>query len=181
MIVSKHYTRRDPALFSLENCDPNPQQSVSPRPNTGNDSKADDDEDDIEYLRKFFVMPDFHRIMKGYVKEEGEAFAPDEQVLTMESERFTVPEVLFRPTDVGMNQAGIIEAVGQSLNCLHEVSQLNLLHSHSWLARSRFMREKCYFDWWQCVSSELQDKNSFRYSTIYTPSMGRRSSSLSSK
>jgi actin-related protein 6 len=82
---------------------------------------TDEEDEEVEYLRKFFVMPDFHRILKGYVKEEGEAFAADEQVLTMESERFTIPEVLFRPTDIGMNQAGIVETIGQSISCLHEV------------------------------------------------------------
>jgi hypothetical protein len=88
--------------------------------------EEEEEEEDVEYLRKFFVMPDFHRILKGYVKEEGEAFAPDEQVLTMESERFTIPEVLFRPTDIGMNQAGIVETIGQSINSLHEVRSLPL-------------------------------------------------------
>lgn len=39
----------------------------------------------------------------------------------MESERFSIPEVLFRPTDIGMNQAGIVETVGQVVNSLHEV------------------------------------------------------------
>lgn len=39
----------------------------------------------------------------------------------MESERFTIPEVLFHPSDIGLNQAGIIEATGQSINCLHEL------------------------------------------------------------
>lgn len=99
------------------------------------DEDEEEEEEDVEYLRKFFVMPDFHRIMKGYVKQEGEAFAPDEQVtiipscyspphvqvLTMESERFSIPEVLFRPTDIGMNQAGIVETIGQVVNSLHEV------------------------------------------------------------
>jgi hypothetical protein len=41
----------------------------------------------------------------------------------MESERFTIPEVLFRPTDIGMNQAGIVEGAGQAIQSLHEVSE----------------------------------------------------------
>jgi hypothetical protein len=43
-------------------------------------SGSEDSEDDIEYLRKFYVMPDFHTILKGFVKEEGEAFSDKEQV-----------------------------------------------------------------------------------------------------
>ena len=32
--------------------------------------------------------------------------AGSEQVLTVNNERFMVPEALFHPTDIGMNQAG---------------------------------------------------------------------------
>jgi hypothetical protein len=109
------------------------QESPRDRPHLRDeeDQKEKEEEEEVEYLRKFFVMPDFHRVMKGYVKEEGDAFAADEQVLTMESERFTVPEVLFRPTDIGMNQAGIVEGIGQAIQSLHEVrfTLLSPLHS----------------------------------------------------
>jgi hypothetical protein len=45
------------------------------------------------------------------------------EVLTMETERFSVPEVLFRPSDLGLNlqQAGVVEALGLSIAALHEV------------------------------------------------------------
>ena len=33
----------------------------------------------------------------------------------MSNDRFTVPEVLFNPTDIGINQAGIPEAISQSI------------------------------------------------------------------
>ena len=39
----------------------------------------------------------------------------------MESERFCVPELLFNPSDIGMNQAGIPEATWQCLQTLNEV------------------------------------------------------------
>jgi len=45
----------------------------------------------------------------------------DDQVLAMETERFTVPELLFTPSDVGMDQAGVAEA------CWDGVQQLPLL------------------------------------------------------
>ena len=38
------------------------------------------------------------------------------QVLRISSERFTVPEVLFNPSDIGINQAGLPEAIHQSIN-----------------------------------------------------------------
>jgi hypothetical protein len=36
---------------------------------------------------------------------------PDDQVLSLCNERFAVPEVLFRPTDVGLTQAGLCESI----------------------------------------------------------------------
>lgn len=39
--------------------------------------------------------------------------------LTMSNERFMVPELVFRPTDVGMEQAGLAEAVVEAANALH--------------------------------------------------------------
>jgi actin-related protein 6 len=37
------------------------------------------------------------------------------QVLGMEVERFSVPEVLFRPSDIGLRQAGLPEAILQAV------------------------------------------------------------------
>ncbi|KAK3847701.1 MAG: actin family [Linnemannia gamsii] len=44
----------------------------------------------------------------------------DEQVLTMNNERFTVPEILFNPSDIGMNQAGIPEAIVDAISSCDE-------------------------------------------------------------
>ena len=33
------------------------------------------------------------------------------QVLTLNNERFMVPEVLFQPTDIGLQQAGLPQAI----------------------------------------------------------------------
>ncbi len=41
----------------------------------------------------------------------------------METERFCVPELLFYPSDIGLNQAGIAEATWMSLNCITQVSE----------------------------------------------------------
>ncbi|KAG0270021.1 Actin- protein 6 [Actinomortierella ambigua] len=40
----------------------------------------------------------------------------DDQVLVMNNERFTVPEILFHPADVGMEQAGIPEAIVEAIS-----------------------------------------------------------------
>jgi hypothetical protein len=61
------------------------------------------------------------------------------QLLTMESERFSVPELLFSPAIVGLQQAGIAEAAWQGLRTLHEVRSMVvyvgqdcLLAANSW-------------------------------------------------
>jgi len=43
----------------------------------------------------------------------------DEQALYMNNERLSVPEILFNPMDVGMNQAGIPEVIVESINATH--------------------------------------------------------------
>ena len=48
---------------------------------------------------------------EGVVK--GSTFV--EQTLGMGNERFMVPEVLFHPSDIGLNQAGIAEAAAQAV------------------------------------------------------------------
>ena len=53
------------------------------------------------------------------------------KVLTMDTERFAVPELLFQPSDIGINQAGIVEATWQSLQKLPMVSNKQYLaHMH---------------------------------------------------
>jgi actin-related protein 6 len=69
-------------------------------------------------LKKLFVLPDFHHVLRGYIKGDVEIPTQDEQVLSMEIERFCVPELLFRPSDIGIDQAGIAESTWQSLSVL---------------------------------------------------------------
>ena len=74
-------------------------------------------------LKRFFVLPDYQKIMRGFVKpdDEEENMEVEEQLLAMETERFSVPEVLFNPSDVGINQAGVAEATAQCLSLLSPV------------------------------------------------------------
>ncbi|CAB4415874.1 unnamed protein product [Rhizophagus irregularis] len=69
-----------------------------------------------------YVLPDFSRNSKGYIREKkrgGTYDQSDEQVLYMNNERLSVPEILFNPMDVGMNQAGIPEVIVESINAIH--------------------------------------------------------------
>ena len=74
-------------------------------------------------LRRQFVLPDFQNINRGFVRPDDAVESADEQVLAMETERFTVPDVLFHPSDVGMDQAGISEAAWFSLSKLSDIEQ----------------------------------------------------------
>lgn len=75
-------------------------------------------------LKKSFVLPDFKDTHRGYPLADDAQPKQDEQVLAMETERFCVPELLFHPSDIGIDQAGIAEASWQSLQCLDFVSAL---------------------------------------------------------
>jgi actin-related protein 6 len=69
-------------------------------------------------LRKNFVLPDFHQILRGYVKPDLEPYSQSEQLLVMETERFSVPELLFHPMDIGLRQVGVADAALQSLSAV---------------------------------------------------------------
>ncbi|KAG6622715.1 actin-like protein [Phytophthora cinnamomi] len=99
--------------------------------------------------RKHWILPDFVRRFEGRCREdeeevvteeeeeeeeaaEEEASADqqqptrptdDEQALEMGVEMITVPEVLFNPSDIGLNQAGIAETIVQAVEaCPEELS-----------------------------------------------------------
>ncbi|KAK4026015.1 actin-related protein 6 [Daphnia magna] len=57
-----------------------------------------------------YVLPDFTTIRRGYVRPKDEA-GSGEQVIRMNNERFAVPELLFHPSDIGIQQMGISEAI----------------------------------------------------------------------
>jgi len=93
-------------------------------------------------LRREFVMPDYVNTFKGTARDPNappppqtaapaaasssprdrdgapahkkKAFAVEEQVLSLSNERIALPEVLFSPTDIGLEQAGVAECVVQA-------------------------------------------------------------------
>ena len=54
---------------------------------------------------------------------------PYTQLLMMETERFCVPEVLFYPQIVCLDQGGICEAVGQAYKRLDHIVSTKLYYS----------------------------------------------------
>lgn len=82
-------------------------------------------------IAKDYVLPDYHNRSKGYVRDHDPAAAGKlknlttgksaeavEDILTLRNERFTVPEILFNPTDIGMKQSGLPRLVMESLSCI---------------------------------------------------------------
>ncbi|XP_052240121.1 actin-related protein 6-like isoform X2 [Dreissena polymorpha] len=61
-----------------------------------------------------YVLPDYTHIKRGYVRSQEETTGKaqgNEQIIRMNNERFSVPELLFRPSDVGVQEMGITEAL----------------------------------------------------------------------
>uniref|UniRef100_A0A8C4PWY1 Actin related protein 6 n=2 Tax=Eptatretus burgeri TaxID=7764 RepID=A0A8C4PWY1_EPTBU len=63
-----------------------------------------------------YVLPDFSTIRKGYCKERKDMiwsgkYPSGEQVLRLSNERFAVPEIMFHPSDIGIQEMGIPEAI----------------------------------------------------------------------
>lgn len=82
----------------------------------------------LNTIRAEYVLPDYVTNHTGYVKERTADPAkkdPQEQILVMNNERLIVPELLFNPSDIGIKQAGIPEAIVQCVEgCVQEMSGL---------------------------------------------------------
>lgn len=64
-----------------------------------------------------YVLPDFINNKTGHIRTKGAAATvADQQILAMNNERFMIPEILMHPSDIGLEQAGIPEAIVQSVN-----------------------------------------------------------------
>jgi actin-related protein len=80
----------------------------------GDDREMSGDEDseeetDEQRLKRLKAMREEER--KRREREERER-----QALALSVERFTIPEVLFRPSDIGLNCGGVVEAIVESIN-----------------------------------------------------------------
>ncbi|EJC98960.1 actin-like protein ARP6 [Fomitiporia mediterranea MF3/22] len=65
-----------------------------------------------------YILPKYSEGRAGRVKLQGEQIPADEDVVRMNTERFSVPEVLFRPTDIGLDQAGLSSTIADSISSL---------------------------------------------------------------
>jgi len=85
--------------------------------------------DSTNTIKRNFVLPDGVNSIKGYIKKDGEEKKPEEQVLVMNNERIAIPEILFNPSDISINQAGIPETIVQAVNST-ELELQGLLYSN---------------------------------------------------
>lgn len=79
-------------------------------------------------IAKDYVLPDSHTRFHGVVREyepgtaasraARKAAVSTEDVLTLRNERFSVPELLFNPSDIGLRQPGLADMIMQSLSVL---------------------------------------------------------------
>ncbi|KAK4493922.1 hypothetical protein PRZ48_015108 [Zasmidium cellare] len=75
-----------------------------------------------------YVLPDYELLKRGFARPHDPSKSAkmrrlgiggaSEMVLPVGNERFTVPEIIFTPSDLGMQQEGITGTVMQSLNAL---------------------------------------------------------------
>lgn len=75
-----------------------------------------------------YVLPDFGEVFRGFISEDGPADPQDDsrkrkatgssQTVQLGHERFSIPELIFRPSDVGIDQAGVGPAVAESIAAL---------------------------------------------------------------
>ncbi|XP_012278622.1 actin-related protein 6 [Orussus abietinus] len=74
---------------------------------------------------KDYVLPDYTTLRRGFLKD---VEPPNEQqTLRLNNERFAIPEILFHPSDVGIRQMGIPEAIIDSLKTCDEATWPHLL------------------------------------------------------
>ncbi|KAF2144922.1 uncharacterized protein K452DRAFT_316067, partial [Aplosporella prunicola CBS 121167] len=85
-----------------------------------------------------YILPDYTERQRGFArphdpsaaakaKRLGLTAGPKEDLLPLGNERFAVPELLFNPSDIGMQEAGLPETVMQSLRALPEELWLGML------------------------------------------------------
>jgi actin-related protein 6 len=85
-----------------------------------------------------YVLPDYENAIHGHARPHDPAKSrmrrglqapqgPREDLLPLGNERFAVPELLFNPSDIGIQEEGIPGAVMQSLSALPEALRIGLL------------------------------------------------------
>lgn len=116
----------------------NKDRRKSSSKDTGHGKEALDKEK-FEELRVDYVLPDGIHLLRGFSrphdpsiaaarKRKLSAAAPESEAsMTLGNERFSVPEIIFRPSDIGSKQPGLADCVMQSLSVLPPLIQAAML------------------------------------------------------
>lgn len=87
-----------------------------------------------------YVLPDYENSIHGYARVHDAARSrmrrglqplqgPREDLLPLGNERFAVPELLFSPSDIGIQESGLPGALMESLSVLPEALKVGLLEN----------------------------------------------------
>jgi actin-related protein 6 len=84
-----------------------------------------------------YVLPNYEHSAQGFARPHDPVKArrkllqpldgPREDILPVGNERFAVPELLFTPSDIGLQEAGLPEAIMQSMSVLPRALQAGML------------------------------------------------------
>lgn len=67
-----------------------------------------------------YILPDYTHIKRGHVRETGVQLDSSQQIIRMCNERFSIPELLFHPSDIGISEMGIPQAILHVINLTPE-------------------------------------------------------------
>ncbi|KAK7054441.1 Actin-related protein 6 [Paramarasmius palmivorus] len=65
-----------------------------------------------------YVLPDLTVNKHGHIRQPDDIPAESDQILLMNNERFSVPELIFRPDDIGLEQCGLADTIAASISLL---------------------------------------------------------------
>lgn len=72
----------------------------------------------LNSVRCEYILPNFSDTKRGYIKEDGmNVSGAHHQSLILANERIAIPELLFSPSNIGINQMGVAEAIVHSVSC----------------------------------------------------------------
>jgi actin-related protein 6 len=66
-------------------------------------------------LRRDYILPDFLTLKRGEVRLPGDDIEGTQKI-SLAVERFAIPEIIFTPLNINIDQMGIVEAIQHSLN-----------------------------------------------------------------
>jgi len=73
-----------------------------------------------------YILPDYLDVRRGYIRSKDET-VHGKQVIRMNNERFSVPEILFNPADIGIRQMGVAECIVHSVSKVDHTFHPDLL------------------------------------------------------